>query len=91
MLNDSEVFKKGKYLNKLGIVFKDRNFYEKSFDFDAESDSLEILRFFLFSIPISINRLITICNISALRAALLSSISKATTLFRCFLGNFSVF
>ena len=39
MLNDSEVFIKTKYMNKLEIVFKNRNFYKKSFDSDADSDS----------------------------------------------------
>ena len=35
MLNDSEVYKKGKYMKKLEIVFKNRNFHIKSFDSDA--------------------------------------------------------
>ena len=37
MLNDSEVYKKSKYTNKLGIVFKNQNFQEKSFDSNANS------------------------------------------------------
>ena len=28
--------KKGKYMNKLGIVFKNQNFHEKIFDSDAD-------------------------------------------------------
>ena len=31
--------KKGKYMNKLGIVFKNRNFHKKSFYSDADFDS----------------------------------------------------
>ena len=31
--------KKGKYMNKLEIVFKNQNFHEKSFDSDADFDS----------------------------------------------------
>ena len=29
--------KKGNYVTKVGIIFKNRNIYEKSFDFDANS------------------------------------------------------
>ena len=32
MLNDSEVYKRGKYMNQLRIVFKNQNFLKKSFD-----------------------------------------------------------
>ena len=39
MLNDSEVYKKRKYMNKFGIFFKNRNFHEESFDSDVNSDS----------------------------------------------------
>ena len=37
MINDSEVYKKGKYMNKLEIVFKNRNFCNKFFDFYTDS------------------------------------------------------
>ena len=33
MLNKGEIENKGKYKNEFGIVFNNRNFYEKSFDF----------------------------------------------------------
>ena len=36
MLNDSEVYKKAKYMNKLRIIFKNQNFCEKIFDSDAD-------------------------------------------------------
>ena len=31
----SDVYKKGKYMNKLGIVFKNENFHYKFFDSDS--------------------------------------------------------
>ena len=31
--------KKEKYMNKLGSIFKNQNFHEKSFDSDADFDS----------------------------------------------------
>ena len=31
--------KKGKYMNKLGIIFKNRNFHEKFFNSNADSNS----------------------------------------------------
>ena len=34
MLNDSEVYKRGKYMNQLGIVFKNQNFVKKFFGFN---------------------------------------------------------
>ena len=34
--------KKSKYINKLGIAFKNRNFHEKSFNFDSDSDSFNL-------------------------------------------------
>ena len=37
MPNDSEIYKKGKYINKLGIISKNQNFSEKFFDFVADS------------------------------------------------------
>ena len=37
MINDSEVYKKAQYMNKLGIVFNNQNFCKKSFDSDADS------------------------------------------------------
>ena len=33
-IHHSEICKKGKYMNKLGIVFKNRNSHQKSFDSD---------------------------------------------------------
>ena len=39
ILNNSEVYKKNKYINKLGMVLKNRNFCKKSFDSNANFDS----------------------------------------------------
>ena len=38
MLNDSEVYIQRK-IDKLGIIFKNQKFHEKSFDSDADSNS----------------------------------------------------
>ena len=35
MLNDSEVYKKREHINKLGIVVKNQNFYEKTLVSDS--------------------------------------------------------
>ena len=39
MLNDNGYIKKGQILNKLGIVFKNGNFYQKFFNSDAAFNS----------------------------------------------------
>ena len=36
-INNSEIYKKAKYINKLGIVFINQNFCKKSFDSNADS------------------------------------------------------
>ena len=39
MLNDSEVYEKGKYKNKLEFIFKNQNFHKKYFNSNADSYS----------------------------------------------------